>query len=70
MEEQPEHALGEALQEEQAEGLDVPPCPDHENVLMSFRVLSCPHSGHGTVSSRFPRTISSNRSPHEWHWNS
>ena len=69
MEEQPEQALGEALQEEQAEGLEVPPCPDHENVLMSFWGLSFPHSGHETVS-RFPRTISSNRTPHESHWNS
>lgn len=70
MEEQLEQALADEEQDVQAEGLPVPPEPDQENVLMSLCVCGWPQEGQGTGSSRFPSTISSNRSPQPSHWNS
>ena len=63
-------APGDEEQDVQADALPDPPEPDQENVLMSLRVSGSLQEGQGTGSSRFPRTISSNRSPQPWHWNS
>jgi len=70
LDEQLEHAPGEEEQDVHADVLPEPPDPDQENVLMSLVVAGSPQCGQGTGSSRFPRTISSNRVPHALHWNS
>jgi hypothetical protein len=70
LDEQLEHAPGEEEQDEQADALPDPSVPDHENVLMSRVAPGSPQAGHATGSSRFPRTISSKRSPQELHLNS
>jgi hypothetical protein len=69
-EEQLEQEWAEAPQDEHDDLLPVPPSPDHENVLMSLRVRSLAHFGQATGPVRPPRTISSNLSPHDSHWNS
>jgi hypothetical protein len=70
LDEQLEHAPGDDEHEAQADVLDEPSAPDHENVLMSRVAPGSPQEGQETGSSRFPRTISSKRSPQELHSNS
>ena len=68
MDEQCLQAPGDGAHELQAEAARAPSVPLHENVLMSLRVRSWPHSGQQTSSPPLPITISSKRALHFSHW--